>query len=116
MVGLLLTWTTALAAVLAGVLLFTAGFFAAHAVASGWVGRIAHEHRGEASGLYLLAYYAGSSVLGAVAGLAYSAGGWTGVVGYVGSTLLLAGALAVWLRHADRPVRSSPVPGHSPGE
>ncbi len=115
-VGLLLTWTAALAPVLVGVLLFTAGFFAAHAVASGWVGRIAHEHRGEASGLYLLAYYAGSSVLGAVAGLAYSAGGWTGVVGYVGSTLLLAGALAVWLCHADRPVRSSPVSGHSPGE
>ena len=98
LVGLILTWTTDLPVVLIGILLFTAGFFAAHAVASGWVSRIAHEHRAEASSLYLFAYYAGSSVLGAVAGIAYSAYGWSGAVTYVGATFLLALLAAGWLR------------------
>ncbi len=96
--GLLLTFTTALAVVLVGVLLFTAGFFAAHAVASGWVSRIATEHRAEASSLYLLAYYAGSSVLGAVAGFAYSGGGWNGVIAYVGIAFALAILIAAALQ------------------
>lgn len=96
--GLLLTWTTALPVVLIGVLLFTAGFFAAHAVASGWVSRIAHAHRAEASSLYLLAYYAGSSVLGAVAGFAYSGAGWSGVITYVGMAFAVAILIAVALR------------------
>lgn len=98
LVGLLLTWTTALPVVLLGVLLFTAGFFAAHAVASGWVSRIAHAHRAEASSLYLLAYYAGSSVLGAVAGFAYSGAGWSGVIAYIGAAFVLAILIAVTLR------------------
>lgn len=96
--GLLLTCTTALPVVLVGVLLFTAGFFAAHAVSSGWVSRIAHTHRAEASSLYLLAYYAGSSVLGAVAGFAYTAAGWSGVTVYVGVAVGLAVLIAVALR------------------
>ncbi|NYJ75207.1 MFS transporter [Allobranchiibius huperziae] len=102
LIGLLLTWVTALPLVLIGVLLFTAGFFAAHAVASGWVSRIAHDHRAEASSLYLFAYYAGSSVLGAAAGLAYSAYGWSGAVAYVGVIFLLALTVVGWLRHGVR--------------
>ncbi|MBO1755168.1 MFS transporter [Allobranchiibius sp. CTAmp26] len=102
LLGLLLTWTTALPVVLTGVLLFTAGFFAAHAVASGWVSRIAHDHRAEASSLYLFAYYAGSSVLGAAAGLAYSAYGWSGAVAYVGVTFAAAMLVAVWLGISTR--------------
>ena len=102
LLGLLLTWTTALPVVLIGVLLFTAGFFAAHAVASGWVSRIAHDHRAEASSLYLFAYYAGSSVLGAAAGLAYSAYGWPGAVVYVGTIFAAAILVAGWLSRETR--------------
>lgn len=100
LMGLLLTWTTRLPVVLAGVLLFTAGFFAAHAVASGWVSRIANEHRAEASSLYLLAYYAGSSVLGAAAGFAYSGAGWHGVIAYIGVAFGVAVLIAVALSRA----------------
>lgn len=89
--GLLLTLPDVLPLVLLGMLLFTGGFFAAHSVASGWVGRLARAHRAEASSLYLFAYYAGSSVMGAGAGLAYAAVGWPAVVGYVG----VLGALAI---------------------
>ncbi|WP_460467979.1 MFS transporter [Calidifontibacter terrae] len=92
--GLLLTLPGNLTCVLVGVLIFTAGFFAAHSVASGWVSAIAREHRAEASGLYLFAYYTGSSVLGAVSGLAYSGSGWNGVVLYVGVLYLIALGLA----------------------
>ncbi len=100
LVGLLLTWSNALPVVLLGVLLFTAGFFAAHAVASGWVSHIAHTHRAEASSLYLLAYYAGSSVLGAVAGFAYSGAGWNGVIAYIGVAFALAILIAVALQRS----------------
>lgn len=90
-----MTLPASLPAVLTGVLLFTAGFFAAHSVASGWVGAIATSHRAEASALYLFAYYFGSSVLGALAGIWFTSHGWTGVVGYVAVLFGLALALAL---------------------
>lgn len=106
-VGLAATIPANLASVLIGVLLFTAGFFAAHSVASGWVGAIATEHRAEASALYLFSYYLGSSVLGAAAGLWFSRDGWQGVVGYVAALYALALVLAAVMpllrrRHARR--------------
>lgn len=105
-VGLVLTLPTSLPVVLLGVLLFTAGFFAAHATASGWVGLLARVHRAEASGLYLFSYYVGSSVVGACAGIAFSVGHWTGTVGYVGVFLVLALVVAASVaRPAGRAVR-----------
>ena len=44
--------------------LFTAGFFAAHSVASGLIGQKAKKANAQASALYLSFYYLGSSVLG----------------------------------------------------
>ncbi|MHA6629978.1 MFS transporter [Pseudonocardia sichuanensis] len=95
-------WTTvpdALIAVLGGLLVVTIGFFAAHSLASSWVGRRASMlpdgAPGIAASIYLFAYYLGSSVGGAAGGLAYDAAGWPAVVGYV--TALLAGALTLSL-------------------
>lgn len=82
--GLALTVPDHLWVVLPGMLLFTGGFFGAHSVASGWVSAAATEHRAEASSLYLFHYYLGSSVVGALGGIAFSWFGWVGVVGYVG--------------------------------
>lgn len=82
--GLALTVPDHLWVVLPGMLLFTGGFFGAHSVASGWVSAAATEHRAEASSLYLFHYYLGSSVVGALGGVAFSRFGWVGVVGYVG--------------------------------
>lgn len=97
--GLLLTLPDALGALLPGMLLFTGGFFAAHAVAGAAVGRAATEHRAEASAIYLGCYYLGSAVAGTGAGLAYAGGSWGAVVGYVGVLLALALLIAViwWL-------------------
>ncbi|HEY3683151.1 MAG TPA: MFS transporter [Streptosporangiaceae bacterium] len=92
--GLAVTLIPNLVAVIAGLLLFTAGFFGCHTIASGWVGRIATAGRAQASALYMLAYYLGSSVAGSAGGEAYVRTGWPGTVIFVG-VLLLVAALAV---------------------
>lgn len=89
-IGLLLTATPWLWLTLTGLLIFTASFFAAHSIASGWVGAIAEHNRAEASSMYVLCYYLGSSVVGALAGLIFTALPWWG---FVGTLALLAGAM-----------------------
>lgn len=93
--GCLLTLSTSLAVVVAGLVLLTAGFFAVHAVASGWVGATARPGaRAQASALYTFAYYAGSSVVGWLTGLAFGDGGWGLVVAVVVALAVAAAVLA----------------------
>ncbi len=87
--GLALTVLDALPAVIAGVALYTFGFFGAHSVASGWVGRRTAHARTLAASMYLCAYYLGAGAMGWASGHAWSEGGWTGLAGFLG--LLLAG-------------------------
>ena len=87
--GLVLTLSNALPVIVAGMALFTFGFFATHTVASSWVGLRARAPQATASALYLFFYYMGSSVIGSLCGLVWSAGGWPTVVA------VLAGALGV---------------------
>jgi predicted MFS family arabinose efflux permease len=89
-VAVLLTVPDSLVLVLIGLVLMTAGFFAAHAVASGWVSRHAVSARGQAAGIYLFAYYFGSSVGGWIGGLVFEAGGWTLTALYVAAMFALA--------------------------
>jgi predicted MFS family arabinose efflux permease len=103
--GLSLTLPAVLPLVGIGLLVFTVGFFGAHAVASGWVGRRATAARAQASALYLFAYYLGSSVGGTAGGVAYERGHWTGTALYVlvllGVALLAAAGMksARWVGH-----------------
>lgn len=96
--GLLLTLAGGLWLIIAGVAVFTFGYFGAHTAASGWVGRRAGERRALASALYLGGYYIGGSVIGALTGFAWSGYGWPGVVALL--ALCVGGALwlALWLR------------------
>jgi predicted MFS family arabinose efflux permease len=75
--GLALTLTQLLALILAGLLVFTGGFFAAHSIGAGWTGVIATSGRAQAASLYNLAYYLGSSVIGWAGGLVFQSFGWT---------------------------------------
>ena len=109
----LLTLVEVLAVVLVGLVLFTVGFFVAHTAASGMVGNRARVGRAQASALYLLAYYAGSSLGGWVGGLAYEGGDWPAVVGYVAGLLVAALVLAVLLL---RTPPLPPAPAGGPGE
>ncbi|OZI71107.1 MFS transporter [Bordetella genomosp. 12] len=88
--GLLLTLSNNLAILVAGIVVFTFGFFASHAVASGWVGQMARGYKAQAAALYLLVYYLGSSVLGSVGGKSWALAGWTGVAELTGAFLLVA--------------------------
>jgi YNFM family putative membrane transporter len=74
--GLAMTLTQSLAQILAGLVVFTGGFFAAHSIGAGWTGTIASTGRAQAASLYNLAYYLGSSVLGWGGGLVFQQWGW----------------------------------------
>ena len=88
--GLLLTALSAVWWIFLGMMLFTAGFFAAHAVASGWIGPRARRAKGQASSLYLFSYYVGSSVAGTLGGLFWHSYGWSGITLFISALLLLA--------------------------
>lgn len=62
--GLGITALTPVFAIFGGMMLFTAGFFAAHSVASSWIGQRARRAKGQASSMYLFSYYLGSSLAG----------------------------------------------------
>lgn len=74
--GLLMTLPDQLACITVGLVVFTAGFFAAHSVASGWIAARPSGNRAQASALYLMAYYLGSSILGSSIGWVFLRGGW----------------------------------------
>ncbi|WP_328396245.1 MFS transporter [Nocardia sp. NBC_00416] len=96
-VGACTTLLPDLGALAVGLLLFTTAFFAAHAVASGWVGQIAGPERsGTASALYSLFYYAGSAILGWLFGFPYEHFGWSAFVLILTGVCLAAGVIA-WL-------------------
>lgn len=104
--GLLLTLANGLPVVVAGLALFTFGFFASHSVASSWVGRRARSPQALASAMYLFFYYTGSSVLGSLCGTLWSSAGWNGVVALLSLALGAAFLIALHLRGLE-PV---PVP------
>jgi MFS transporter, YNFM family, putative membrane transport protein len=83
-----------LGAVAAGLALLTLGFFAAHAVASGQVGRHARFAKAQASALYLCAYYLGSSLIGYGAGYVWEHAGWLPLLAVLGVVFLVAGVSA----------------------
>ena len=96
--GLLLTLARPVAVIVAGMALFTFGFFAAHTVASSWVGLRARAPQALASAMYLFFYYAGSSVIGSLCGIVWERGGWPGVVALLALALGLAFLIALRLR------------------
>lgn len=84
-----------------GLSLMTMGFFAMHAVCSGWVGLVAPQAaKAQATALYLLSYYIGSSVLGYLGGWAWDHGGWLGLSGGLLAALLAFTALFRGVRPA----------------
>ncbi len=95
--GVAITLAGNVFAVLIGLLIATAGFFGAHAIASGWVGAAAGDGKAQASSLYNLFYYAGSSAIGWAGGLAFDHAGWPAVAGTVIGLAVVAGVLACTL-------------------
>ncbi|HSO14995.1 MAG TPA: MFS transporter [Arthrobacter sp.] len=110
--GLALTLTQLLALIMAGLLLFTGGFFAAHSIGAGWTGAIATTGRAQAASLYNLAYYLGSSVIGWAGGLVFQSLGWTALaLTVIGLACATAAITAVV--HPARPAAERPAPADS---
>jgi YNFM family putative membrane transporter len=99
--GIALTLPTSLVAIIAGIALVTTGFFIAHAVASGWVGRLAGPAKSQSAALYLLFYYAGSSLAGAAGGWFWRHGAWPAVAGFTAVLVLAGVALALRIPRED---------------
>lgn len=96
--GVALTLPASVWWIVAGLIALTAGFFAAHSVASGWVGARARVAPAQASALYLCLYYVGSSVAGSAGGVFWARDGWPAVAAFSGGLLVLALASALSLR------------------
>lgn len=93
-IGAAATLATGFAGLIAGIALFTGGFFCGHSVASSWVSVRAETAKAQASSLYLFFYYLGSSISGTVGGFCWTRWRWEGVVGLI-SLLLVFGLLIV---------------------
>ncbi|MBR7675214.1 MFS transporter [Streptomyces daliensis] len=114
--GLLLSLSDNMVAVVLGLVLITAGFFAGHAVASGSVSHTAKEGKAQASALYQMAYYMGSSVGGALGAAAFAGGGWGATVAMALAAMALAGGVTLYatLRGGRQETQGSPVAGRTP--
>jgi YNFM family putative membrane transporter len=107
LIGTIVTLAAPLPVVVAGVGIFTCGFFCAHAIASSWVGRRARTGRAQASSLYLFCYYQGSSISGTLGGIFWQHFGWSGVAGMIAVLVVAAfGVATVLLRLTEAEVTS----------
>jgi YNFM family putative membrane transporter len=95
--GTAITLCSSLPLIVAGVGVFTCGFFSAHAIASSWVGRRARTAKAQASSIYLFSYYLGSSISGTVGGLFWVSFGWNGVATMVSLLIIIAFGVATLL-------------------
>ena len=101
-IGVLTTLDGHLAIIIVGLAIFTFGYFATHAIASGWVGARAGERRGLVSALYLSSYYLGSSFLGSTSGPLWTYFAWPGMVAGLMLCVCLVFGVAVYLSHLER--------------
>lgn len=101
MAGTAVTLVPNLWVVIIGTVVLTAGFFASHAVASGWAGARAVAGRSQSASLYNLGYYGGSSVFGFLGGTFLHLAGWPGTVAMVLGLSAVATLLVVTVLPRD---------------
>jgi len=78
-------------AIVVGLIVFTAGFFGAHSIASSWAPVLADpDSRAQASALYYFGYYAGSSLFGWLLGIVFGTLDWAWFI----AAVLVMGAVA----------------------
>lgn len=93
-IGTLITLWPSLIVKIIGLSFVVFAFFSGHSLASSAVGQLAKQHTAQATSLYLLFYYSGSSIGGILGGLFWVQAGWSGVVGIVTFLLVFAYAIA----------------------
>lgn len=100
-VGLALTLSSNLAAVIAGLAMLAGGMFTVQALSIGFIGVAARQARSSAVGLYVTVYYVGGALGGVVPGWVWNLAGWPGVVGLL---LAVTALMAVGVRRTWREV------------
>lgn len=103
--GALLTLAHPLGLIIAGLIIVTFSFFLTHAVAAAWVGVLVPSARSQATALYSLTYYMGSSVVGYVGALVFMHSGWSGAAGMVAALSVIAVAVAAKSAPREQPKR-----------
>lgn len=95
--GALITLIPTLGFKILGLSIFTFGFFASHSIVSSLVTERAHSHKAQASSLYLLFYYLGSSLVGIMGGYFWEHFAWHGVVMFI-LGVLATGIVLIFVR------------------
>ncbi|GMN99071.1 MFS transporter [Parageobacillus thermoglucosidasius] len=88
--GAVVTLVPSVVVKIIGLSLFTFGFFGCHSIASAWIGECANVNKAQASSLYLLFYYLGSSLAGTAGGYFWTHFHWLGVITFIVILLLLS--------------------------
>ena len=101
-VGTLISLAMPLLFKIAGLAVFTYGFFGAHTAACGWAGRLGNGNKAQISALYMLFYYSGASVVGTAGGYFLKNYGWDGIVFFLLVVLGLAFFLSLLLMEGER--------------
>jgi YNFM family putative membrane transporter len=108
LLGLCATLHPDVGIILAGIALFTFGFFATHTLCSNWLATLVQAPKALVTAVYLCCYYLGASSLGAFSGIGWDSGGWPAVVLLLALLLCPALALSLWL--AWQSLSKSPQP------
>ncbi len=82
-------------AIVAGLIVFTTGFFGSHAISIGWAAAHPTYGRAQSSALYNFTYYFGSSIFGFVGGLFFQSWGWPALIAMVAIIYLIAIIVAI---------------------
>lgn len=88
--GAILTLAPPIFVKIIGISIFTYGFFGCHSIASAWIGEQAKINKTQASSLYLLSYYLGSSLAGTIGGYFWAHFHWLGVIAFIVILLLFS--------------------------
>ncbi len=94
--GAVITLMPPVLAKILGVSLFTFGFFGCHSITSAWIGERANINKAQASSLYLLFYYLGSSLVGTFGGYFWTHFHWFGVISFTVTLLTLSYPLIMY--------------------
>lgn len=103
LVGIAIMAARPLVLVVCGMAVLAMGFFVMHSLASAWVASRSTATVGvpaQAASMYMLFYYAGSSINGNLAPLAWEAQGWWGVTVLIGVMMTAAFVIALLLRRS----------------
>lgn len=92
--GALLCLAPQLGLIIAGLIVITFCFFVAHALAASWAAEQLPQARSQATAVYSLGYYAGSSILGFTGALVYARAGWTWAIVMIAALAAVAATVA----------------------